>query len=284
MEAISIKNLTVKYKDLVAVNCISFSVEKGEIFGIIGPNGAGKTSTIECIEGLRKHQDGEITILGGSTSNRASLYHKVGVQLQETRLHDKLKVIEIIKLFQSFYENPADYNELLEIFDLQGHVNHFARKLSGGQQQRLAIILALMGNPEIVILDEISTGLDPAGRIQIWDLIKKLRDSGKTILMTTQYMEEAEYLCDRVCMIVKGKIRAIGTLNDLIEKADMPIRILLTKEKGKTIELTVRNPEEIYPAIKNAALNDEVLDIKITKPNLQDIFLKLTGESLGEMQ
>ncbi len=284
MEIISVKNLTVKYKDLVAVDDISFSIKKGEIFGIIGPNGAGKTSAIECIEGLRKYQGGEVTILGGNASDRASLYRKIGVQLQETKLHDKLKVAELLKLFASFYENPADYTELLKIFDLEGHTNHFARKLSGGQQQRLAIILALIGNPEIVILDEISTGLDPAGRLQIWDMIKNLRDSGKTVLMTTQYMEEAEYLCDRVCLIVKGKIRAMGTLDELISKANMQIRVFVTTEKGQETELKVKAPKDIYPAIKEAAANNEIHDLKIIKPNLQDIFLKLTGESIGEIQ
>ena len=298
MNAISINNLTVKYKKLVAVNDISFNVAKGEIFGIIGPNGAGKTSALESMEGLGRPAKGNIQILDIEEGKWREIHKKIGIQLQETRMQDNLKVTEICELYQSFYDDPADYRGLLDMFELADSKQKLIKRLSGGQRQKLAIVLALIGNPEILFLDEISNGLDPYARVQIWNKIKELRDNGKTIIITTHYMEEAELLCDRVCMMVGGTIKAMGTLNDLILQADLPIRITLeipddkinliempadvdgtATERG--VRIDVRAPMQISAAISAISSQAEILDIDIAKPSLEDVFFKLTGAALG---
>lgn len=302
MEAISISGLTVKYKDLVAVDNVSFSVKRGEIFGIIGPNGAGKTSALECIEGLRKAKEGEITVFGQKIRSRPEFYSKVGVQLQETRLQDNMRVSEIIDLYKSFYPVSADGDELLERFDLAQKKKSAIKRLSGGQRQKLAIILALIGNPEILILDEISTGLDPHARLQIWEKIRELKAGGKTILMTTHFMEEAEQLCDRVCLLADGRIKAIGTLPEMIEQADLPIVITVSAAEeelnklkipaapkgaaiekcGGTMTVRFRQPEMLSDLIKWICISARIDDISISKPRLEDVFFKLTGASLED--
>ncbi len=300
MEAISVKNLSIKYKDLLAVDNISFSIKEGEIFGIIGPNGAGKTSTLECMEGLRTAKSGQVSIFGFDSSQRDKFYKRVGVQLQETKLQDNMKVSEIISLYKSFYSDSADGDELLHQFGVFDKKNTLIKKLSGGQRQKLAIILALIGKPDVLILDEISTGLDPHARLHIWEKIRELRDSGKTILMTTHFMEEAEKLCDRVCLLADGKIKAMGTLDELIKQAHMPIKITVTAQKSELKKINLSkiptgiqstqvddkliveffNPKLLTTAIRWLCDGIEVDDINIYKPNLEDVFFKLTGSNL----
>lgn len=300
MNAIEVKNLTVKYGNMTAVDNISFSVKQGEIYGIIGPNGAGKTSTLECIEGLRHSKSGEINILGSDSRDRSSFYKKVGVQLQETKFQDNVKVKELLALYGSFYGNPADADALLKQFDLSEKKTSFVKKLSGGQKQKLAIILALIGNPKILVLDEISTGLDPHARVQIWGKIKELNKQGITILMTTHFMEEAEQLCDRVCLLVNGKIKASGTFTEMVEQADLKIKI---SAHADSAELSKLNPKSAPEGVKAEILDDraellltdascisgamtwvcgriQVTDIDLYKPKLEDVFLKLTGAAL----
>ena len=300
MSAIDVNNLTIKYGKFTAVDNISFNVHKGEIFGIIGPNGAGKTSTLESLEGLRKFKDGSVSIFGEDARNRRKLYSKLGVQLQETKFHDSIKVSELLDLYKSFYPKPANSDELLESFDLLEKKNEFVKSLSGGQRQKLAIVVALIGNPEIVVLDEISTGLDPKARLQIWGKIKELKDQGKTILLTTHFMEEAEYLCDRVCLVVEGRVKASGTLQEVVEQANLKIRItayanpqeiqrinLTGKPAGSEVrqlddhvEIKLENNTDISSAMVWICSQLNVVDMDIYKPKLEDVFLHLTGAKL----
>lgn len=299
---IEVTNLTVKYKDFVAVDGISFKVKKGEIFGIIGPNGAGKTSTIECLEGLRKLSEGEVTVMGLNPVNRKKLYECIGVQLQEASFPDAIKVKELCKLFSSFYKNPADYDDLLIRFNLADKKNSYVKKLSGGERQKISVVVALIANPQIIFLDELTTGLDPQARLDMWELIKSLRNEGKTILMTTHFMEEAEYLCDRVCLMVKSKIAAIGTVKELVEQAQLSQKISFTSKNTKieTLEgipgITKINENngvfDLYGSDKNLQrdvvvfLTDRNIafeDLSFSKPGLEDVFLKLTGYKLGDI-
>ena len=298
---IEVTNLTVKYKDFTAVDSISFEVKKGEIFGIIGPNGAGKTSTIECLEGLKRLSSGEVTVMGINPVNRRKLYEYIGVQLQEASFPDSIKVKELCQLFSSFYKNPADYNALLERFDLTDKKNAYVEKLSGGQRQKISVVVALIANPQIIFLDELTTGLDPQARLDMWELIKSLRDEGKTILMTTHFMEEAEYLCDRVCLMVKSRIAAIGTVRELVEQAELSQKISFTSKKtnkealegipGITHIIENNGAFNLYGNGKNLERdvvvyitehNIDFEDLSCTKPGLEDVFLKITGYRLGE--
>lgn len=298
---ITVKDLIVKYKSFIAVNKISFEVKKGEIFGIIGPNGAGKTSTIECLEGLKKQAGGIVDVLGINPANRRKLYEHIGVQLQETSFPDDIKVEELCRMFSSFYSAPTDYHSLLERFDLTDKKKAYIKKLSGGQKQKVSIVVALIANPQIVFLDELTTGLDPQARKSMWELIKHLRDEGKTIFMTTHFMDEAEYLCDRVCMLVKGEIAAIGTVKELVQQAKLGQKISFSSNNadnkalesinGVTQIMQNGNEFELYGNGTNLQRdvvrylmdnNIKFDDLSSAKPGLEDVFLKLTGYRLGE--
>jgi ABC-type Na+ transport system ATPase subunit NatA len=194
---IEVTGLTKRYGGQAVVDDISFHVDKGEIFGILGPNGAGKTTAVECMEGLRRRDGGEVRILGlDPLANRHRLHQRIGVQLQETQLQEKLKVREALELYASFYPNPADWRELLGRWGLTGKADTRFAKLSGGQKQRLFIALALVGDPEVVFLDELTSGLDPGARHATWDLIAQIRDSGVTVVLVSHFMDEVEELCD----------------------------------------------------------------------------------------
>src|SRR5215471_6129469 len=210
--AVEIAHLRKTYGELVAVDDVSFSVAEGEIFGILGPNGAGKTTTVECAIGLRSPDAGTIRLMGLDPLTQADEVHEiVGVQLQSGSLPDKLKVSEILDMFRSFYRHPADVGELTSVLGLAGKLGAYYKTLSGGQRQRLAVALALIGNPEIAVLDEMTTGLDPQARRDTWDLIRGIRDRGVTIVLVTHFMEEAERLCDRVALIDSGRLVALDT-------------------------------------------------------------------------
>ena len=208
-KSIQVKNLNKYYKKgkIQAVSDVTFEVKKGEVFGILGPNGAGKTTTLEMIEGLRKVDDGEVTVAGVKVSdkNRNELQEKIGVQLQSSSYFSHLKLKEILSLFGSFYRNSQSPEELLEMVNLSKKANAYVQDLSGGQAQRFSIIAALVNDPEVVFLDEPTTGLDPQIRRSLWDLVRKINEKGKTIVLTTHYMEEAEELCDRIAIMDSGK-------------------------------------------------------------------------------
>src|ERR1700683_974687 len=230
---IEVEQLHKKYRDTVAVEDVSFTVEPGEIFGILGPNGAGKTTTVECVEGLRTADRGEIRVLGlDPRRDRAELTQQLGVQLQDSQLPDRLQVAEALDLYSSFYRRPADWRELMEVLGLADKATTSFKKLSGGQKQRLSIALALVGNPRVAVLDELTTGLDPQARRDTWELIEGVGDRGVTIVLVTHFMEEAERLCDRVALIDGGRIVALDTPAGLAARA----------RGGKTVRFVSSGP------------------------------------------
>jgi ABC-2 type transport system ATP-binding protein len=226
MAVIEVRNLRKRYRDHVAVHDVSFTVERGEIFGELGPNGAGKTTTVECVAGLRVADGGEVRVLGlDPDRDHDKLRSMVGVQLQESQLPEKMRVGEALRLYSSFYDDPADWRKLLDDWDLQDKRNTPFGKLSGGQKQRLFIALALIGNPRIAVLDELTTGLDPAARRDTWGLIEDIRGHGVTVLLVTHFMAEAERLCDRIAVIDGGRVVAMDTPAGLVDAAGAEQRV-----------------------------------------------------------
>ncbi len=215
---IQVNHLSVKYRDIVAVDDVSFEVRENEIFGMIGPNGAGKTSLVEAIEGLRDTSLGEISILEmNPKADRIKLYNQIGVQLQQTSYPDQAKVEDICKLFSSFYDNPFPYDRLLSDMRLDRRRKTYINKLSGGEKQKLSILLSLLGSPKIVFWDELTTGLDPLARHEVWNMIREYKRDGLTIVLITHFMDEIENLCDRVALMKAGKMIYIGTPKEVIE-------------------------------------------------------------------
>ncbi|WP_018130843.1 ABC transporter ATP-binding protein [Effusibacillus pohliae] len=215
--AILVEDLHKRYKDNHAVRGVSFTVEKGEIFGIVGPNGAGKTTTIEIMEGLRRRDSGTVRILGlDPDTDEAELRQLIGVQFQSTSIQERMKVKEAIELFSSFYRKRGDIDRIVRLLGLENQLDAYFKDLSGGWKQRVTLALATIHDPEVVFLDEPSTGLDPQARRELWDLIRGLREEGKTIVVTTHYMEEAEKLCDRVAMFKQGRVAALDTPKRLV--------------------------------------------------------------------
>jgi ABC-2 type transport system ATP-binding protein len=296
MTVIEVQNLAKRYGETVAVRDVSFSVEPGEIFGILGPNGAGKTTTVECIAGLRTPDSGSITVLG-STAGDPALRSRIGVQLQESELQDKITVREALELYSSFYPNPADWRALAGDLGLTAKLKSRFGKLSGGQKQRLSIALALIGNPEIAILDELTTGLDPQARRETWELISGIRDRGVTLLLVTHFMEEAERLCDRIVVIDKGAVAALDTPAGLVERTGNEQRIrfrpstpisdeLLTvlpevrelRRNGPKIEV-VGTGNLLHAVVSVLARNGVVAaDLTLEQSTLDDAFVHLTGK------
>ncbi len=300
---IEVENLHKTYGTVTAVDCISFQVKEGEIFGMVGPNGAGKTTTIECIEGLRKPDKGTVKVYGmNPIENRMEIAKRVGVQLQESGLPERLKVKEALSLFASFYTKRADPGELLDLLGLTEKRNSAFAKLSGGQKQRTFIALALINQPDVVFFDELTTGLDPQARRRMWDLVRQIREQGTTVFLTTHYMEEAERLCDRVLIIDEGQIVALDTPEALIRSLGVEKRLVFTIPIDSTLppleEVPLVNRVEeigdrivvyghgdrfastVVRAMEDAAL--DFLDLRTEQPNLEDVFLNLTGREMRE--
>ena len=223
MPAVRCEHLTKHYGDVMAIDDLSLTVERGECFGLLGPNGAGKTTTIEILEGLLAPDGGDVEVLGLAwTRDENQLRQRLGIQLQETRLAEKLTVEETLRLFRSFYDQGRSIDELLTISELEAKRSSWVGKLSGGQKQRLAIACALAGAPDLLFLDEPTTGLDPQSRRQLWSVLNSFRAAGGTIVLTTHYMEEAEVLCDRVAIVDRGRVIAVGAPKQLIESLGAP--------------------------------------------------------------
>lgn len=219
-KCIEVKNLTKIFKGRTVVDHLSFSVQEKEVFGLLGHNGAGKSTTIETMLGLKKADDGSASILGKNPArHRKELFERVGVQLQASNYQNNIKVEEICQELSVLYKRPADYHELLRRFRLDQFEKAQVNKLSGGEKQKLSVVLALIPCPEIVFLDELTTGLDTAARREVWRIVKRLKEDGTTIFLTTHYMEEAESLCDRICLIKEGKKIVEGTVEEVIEKS-----------------------------------------------------------------
>jgi ABC-2 type transport system ATP-binding protein len=221
--AVRCEKLEKRYGNVVAVDRLSLAVERGECFGLLGPNGAGKTTTIEILEGLLPADAGDVEVLGLRwRTDRQQLRERLGVQLQETQLTEKLSVEETLRLFRSFYRQGRAVDELLRLVELEGKRSSWVGKLSGGQRQRLSIACALAGDPDLLFLDEPTTGLDPQSRRQLWDILTRFKGAGGTILLTTHYMDEAETLCDRVAIVDHGKVIALGAPRELIASLGAP--------------------------------------------------------------
>ena len=301
---VEVKNLTKRYGDLVAVNEVSFSIKKGEIFGLLGPNGAGKTTTVEMIEGLRKPDGGTIKVCGIDVPKGTDRVKEIiGAQLQSTTIYDTIKVREVVDLFGGYYQKSIPTDQILEDVSIADKQGSFVGTLSGGQKQRVALALALVNDPEVLFLDEPTTGLDPQARRNVWDIIEGLRGKGKTIILTTHYMEEAERLCDRVGIIDHGRIIALDTTRDLIAKQNLESSIEFTTSKSVSKEFFEKLPKvskvaqdgdrfilhtkessrvlaELTRLAEENGLNLE--NISVRKATLEDVFLALTGKMLRE--
>ncbi|HTB96348.1 MAG TPA: ABC transporter ATP-binding protein [Terracidiphilus sp.] len=304
---IQVSGIRKTYGSTVAVDEVSFDVREGEIFGLIGPNGAGKTTTMECIEGLFKPDRGAISVLGFDPYRQArKIQNRIGVQLQQAQLQKRIKVWEAIDLWASLYGKTAvDAERLLEQLGLTEKRNAWFMTLSGGQKQRLFIALALINDPEVVFLDELTTGLDPQARRAIWDLVRGIRERGKTVFLTTHLMEEAERLCDRVAILEHGRIIDVDTPKNLVDRHCPERTVVLTTEDaraadqfrtfaglegaadvvcdGGEIRISGSSEDLVTDVIHCLSENRiRVTDFRTILPNLEDVFLKLTGRSLRE--
>lgn len=316
--AIVVKGLRKSYKSVKAVDGISFHVHTGEIFGMVGPNGSGKTTTIECIEGLRQPDEGQVSVLGlDPRQDVYQLRERTGIQLQSTSLPRRIRVAEALELFASFYSHPRDWHPLLKELGLNDKRHTFFSQLSGGQKQRLFVALALINQPEIVFLDELATGLDPRARHGIWDMVREIREQGTTIFLTTHYMDEAQQLCDRVAILDRGRIIALDTPVNLVNQLGLAVRIAfkvngiseaLRKDGGNGssafafdaaqigvidgVQRVEREKDQVYvygqgPELVSTVINMlEVSgiafqDFRTEQADLEDVFLKLTGREIN---
>jgi ABC-2 type transport system ATP-binding protein len=300
---IEVAGLSKSYGGMRAVDAVTFSVLEGEIFGLIGPNGAGKTTTMECIEGLRAPDAGRLSVLGlDPFRDTVRLLDRIGVQLQEAQLQKRITVREAVGLWSSLYRKPLDGHQLLGQLGLAGKANARFMTLSGGQKQRLFIALALINDPEVVFLDELTTGLDPQARRAIWDLVRGIRDRGKTVFLTTHLMEEAERLCDRVAIIDHGRIVDIDSPEGLVGRhcPERTIVIGTTDERAVDVLGQVAGVEHVLRDGGNVIVRARsvdvmtglircladhhvtVTDFRTLIPTLEDVFLKLTGHSVRQ--
>jgi ABC-2 type transport system ATP-binding protein len=311
---IEVKGLVKKYGNFTAVKGVDFEVYKGEVFGLLGPNGAGKTTTMEMIEGLRRPDGGSARVAGFDTQTDLNKVKQViGVQLQSTSLFELLKVHEIMRMYASFYPESVPLEPLMDDMILREKVNDRVKNLSGGQKQRLAIGLALVNDPQVVFLDEPTTGLDPQARRTLWDIILRLKERGKTVVLSTHYMEEAHVLCDRICLMDSGQVIALDTPRSLVSslQSDSAIEFRLTEEGSKLSEAetavlldqlhTVQKVKQadlrkdvfvLYTDHLQTSLIDliqraeaerwKIIDLQTRTATLEDVFIHMTGKSLRE--
>ena len=303
---VQVEGLHKAYGATVAVEDITFDVREGEIFGMVGPNGAGKTTTIECLEGLRKPDAGTVRVLGVDPQRESqTLRERTGMQLQQSNLPDRMKVWEALDLYASFYPKAADWKELLVQLGLEEKRNASFSKLSGGQKQRLFIALALLPDPQLVFLDELTTGLDPQARHAIWDLVRDVRSKGKTVLLTTHFMEEAERLCDRVAILDHGRIVALDTPAALIRALGAEERVVFSMDgtlpvgfekalasiarvevRGGWVTVHGKNGQPVALVSEVVSLLSkqgiQFRDLRTEQPTLEDVFLNLTGREIKD--
>ena len=298
--AIRCESLSRRYRDILAVDSLSFEVFTGECFGLLGPNGAGKTTTVEILEGLARPDSGNVSVLGHSWGNKddGSVRERMGVALQETRLPDRLTVKETLRVFRSFYSRGRSVAQVLDLLDLNSRQNSRVGKLSGGEKQRLALCCALISSPDILFLDEPTTGLDPGARLTIWEVVESFRNRGGTVLITTHYMEEAARLCDRIGIMDNGRMIALDTTQKLIESLDadnvieirtengMDLNLLSNIDgirgivtRGNTAAIRVRGLDTVLRSIldKLGLSGTSVLSVSTHPVTLEDVFVHLTG-------
>jgi ABC-2 type transport system ATP-binding protein len=300
---LEVTDLVKCYGDLRAADGVTFTVDEGEIFGMVGPNGAGKTTTIECLEGLRQPDGGRVSVYGKDPyEERRTVMERIGIQLQESDLPSRLRVREALNLFASFYAESVDPEMLLERMGLQEKTKSPVTKLSGGQKQRLFIALALINRPEVVFLDELTTGLDPQARRSMWDLVREIRDQGSTVFLTTHYMEEAERLCDRVAIMDYGKIVALDSPRAMIRALGIERRVSFYPLNGNKdlglealagVKFVERRQDRVIVSGSGKGFISRVIkaledngidfdDLRTEQPNLEDVFLSLTGRAVRE--
>jgi ABC-2 type transport system ATP-binding protein len=301
---IRVRGLTKRYGDVQAVDGIDFDVAKGQIFGLLGPNGAGKTTTVEILEGLRDADGGEVSVLGVDVLRDAdAIKPRIGVSLQTAALYPKLTVTELVDLFRSFYPRSRSTKEIIDVLELGERRNARSQELSGGQRQRLAVALSLVNDPELVFLDEPTTGLDPAARRSLWDIVEGLKADGRSVLLTTHYMEEAEILCDRLAIMDHGHILEMGTVEELVSKhfqertvrfdrleglmhdelAALP-EVSSVKEDTEEVLIYTRDPGRTIGGLLDLADSRglEPQNLGIRRATLEDVFLDLTGRALRD--
>ena len=301
---VQVSGLRKSYDTVLALQGVSFTIGKGEVFGLLGPNGAGKTTTIEILEGLRQPDSGEVTVCGLDPFLQSRhVKQRIGAQLQNTVLPDKIRVDEALRLYGSFYQRHVTAEKLMERFGLLEKRDAFFENLSGGQKQRVSLALALVNDPELVLLDEPTVGLDVQVRRDIYGLIEQLRSEGRTVLLTTHYIEEAERLCDRVAIIDRGQVVALGSPRDLIQHSSQGTRLEVRVENPLDLEqirrleglLECRQDDSLYvlnvQSVAKAVValvryleadGNTLLDLHVARPSLEDVFVELTGRKLED--
>jgi ABC-2 type transport system ATP-binding protein len=281
--AISVRGLRKSYGDLAAVRGIDFEIERGEVFGLLGPNGAGKTTTVEILEGYRKRDAGEVTVLGHDPDRPGPDFRQqIGVVLQQSELWPNLTVRETHRVFAGYYERPRDVDEVIALVGLTEKRDARVKTLSGGQKRRLDLGVALVGDPELVFLDEPTTGFDPAARRAAWEMIRSLRSLGKTVLLTTHYLDEAEQLADRVAVLREGVIASIGTPRELTT-ADLEVEIRYRRD-GEEVLVRTSEPTRVLHELTSEALarGEELERLEVRRPTLEEVYLTLVSEDAAE--
>jgi ABC-2 type transport system ATP-binding protein len=298
---ITVEHLRKTYGHVVAVDDLSIDVQAGEIFGILGPNGAGKTTTVECLQGLRRPDEGTVRVLGlDPTSQAPELRRRIGSQLQDSALPGRMRVAESIELFAAFAPRPVDCDELLVRWRLEELRSQAFDSLSGGQRQRLFIALAFVNSPELVFLDELTQGLDPQARRATWELIREIREGGTTVVLVTHFMDEAEQLCDRVAVVDSGRVVALDTPQGLIDGLKLPSVVRFSTSEpvldwlkkvdavesmtrnGEAVEIRGSGPVLALVASELVAHDIVPLDLRVERPTVEDAFLALTGKEIRE--
>jgi ABC-2 type transport system ATP-binding protein len=280
--AIEVRDLRKSYGELEAVRGIAFRVDRGEIYGLLGPNGAGKTSTVEILEGYRARSSGEVSVLGFDPGERTrELRARVGIVLQSSGIYSHATVLEVVAQFASFYPHPRDVDEVIELAGLGEKRTDRTRTLSGGQRRRLDLALALIGDPELIFLDEPTTGFDPAARRGAWQTIRSLRELGKTVLLTTHYLDEAQELADRVAIIKGGRILAEGSPSELGVGRGSRYRVAYANGDGEPTVVETDDPTALLHELTGAALarGERLHSLSVTRPSLEDIYLELTADA-----
>jgi ABC-2 type transport system ATP-binding protein len=278
--AVTVSDLHKAYGEVEAVRGISFDIASGEIFGLLGPNGAGKTTTVEILEGYRERDAGSVTVLGADPARASDSWREqIGVVLQSSAMYQTLSVAESLALFAGYYERPRDVDEVIQLIGLEEKRDAHVRTLSGGQRRRLDLGLALVGDPDLLFLDEPTTGFDPQARRRAWESISSLRSLGKTILLTTHYLDEAERLCDRVAVLRDGRIAALGRPGELT--GALPPTEIRYRQNGRDVVLRTEEPTRLLNELTQKALAEghELEALEVRRPSLEEVYLSLTEEA-----